>query len=162
MPTITLHFSESLVRRVVKAFWWRTVGPLYLLVMALLSLYLGYAVWRGDRSWKVGLAAAVVIFGIAMAVAVYVTHYRGTLARFRRMKIPEAVVELDDERVRVRSDAGASEMPWSTLTEIWRFPDFWLLMISKAQFFTLPTADLNDDTREFILARARAHGVKVS
>lgn len=162
MPTINLHYSESLVRRAIQAFWWRTVGPLYLLVLTFLSLYFGFTIWRGDRSWRVGVIGSVLILAIVFSIALYVVHYRGTMARFRRMKVPEGVARLGDDRLHLSSDAGDLEMPWTGIIEVWRFPDFWLLFMSKAQFFTLPTADLDAEAQEFILAKAKANRIKVA
>lgn len=162
MITIQLHYSESLVRRAIKAFWWRTIGPLFLFTFVLLFAWLGFALWRGDRSWKVGVVGSVLAVGVAFAIALYMVHYRSSMGRFRRMGVPEASIQLGEERLHLRSDAGASEFPWTAITEIWRFPDFWLLFFSKAQFFTLPTADLNAEACEFILAKADANGIKVT
>lgn len=48
------------------------------------------------------------------------------------------------------------------ITEIWQFPDYWLLFFSRAQFITLPLADLDPEAQELILDRAKSHGAKVS
>ncbi len=161
MKSYTFHFSEALVGQAVWAFWRRVTGWRFLVAVALLmSSAIGMLV-LGDRSWVVGLDAAALGLAVAFAVALYVIHYRGSITRFRRMKIPEATFEVGDERFRVTSDVGSSELVWSAVTEIWQFRDFWLLFVSRAQFITLPLADLDSEGRELILSRAKANGAKI-
>jgi hypothetical protein len=42
-------------------------------------------------------------------------------------------------------------MRWSTVKEIWRFPDFWLLLFSKAQFATIPAQCVPMAMQDFVL-----------
>ena len=162
MKEVTLHYSEALLRRAVKAFWWRTTGWLYVIAILLLLFAFGAALWRGDRSWWVGALGTVLGIGIAFAVSIYWVHLRGSLTRFRRMRSPESTFGLGEEGFRVTSDLGTSELAWSTVTEIWRYDDFWLLFFSRAQFITLPAADLDAEAREFILGKAQECGIKVT
>ena len=162
MPPIKLHYSETLVRRAVKAFWWRTTGWSYVLAFLLLLVGFTSLVWSGDRSWWVGLFGTVLGFAVAFGAALYIVHYRASLTRFRRMRAPEGTIELGEDRFRITSDVGSSELLWSVVTELWRFPDFWLLFVSRAQFITLPTANLDPSARAFILAKLQSHAIKVA
>lgn len=161
MIAVKLHYTESLIRRAVKAFWWCATGPLYVLAVLLILVSFCFALARRSFvvGWGVRNGSRVAIL---LAVTVYVVHFRGSLARFRRMRTPEATIELGEERFRLSSDVGASEMPWSTITEIWRYPDYWLVFFSRAQFITLPAADLTADVREFILVKAKSGGATVT
>lgn len=161
MQSVTLRYSEPMIRRAVRAFWWRTTGPAYFVAVLLVLVALCLALARGDYSWWTGMLGSVLALAVVMAASVYVVHLRSSLGRLRRMRTPEATLELDTDRFRVTSDAGMSELPWSVLTEIWCFPEFWLLFVSRAQFLTLPTSDLNDDARALILASAAKCGIKV-
>ena len=162
MPPITLHYSEALVRRAVRSFWWRNTGWGFLLACLGILFGFSYGLWSGDRSWWVGLFGAGLGFVVVMAGTLYFIHARGSLARFRRMRIPEATLELGEERLRMSSDVGTTELVWSTITEVWRFPEFWLVFFSRAQFVTLPTADLDPTAREFILSKTQANGAKLA
>jgi drug/metabolite transporter (DMT)-like permease len=161
MTPIKLHYSEALVRRAVRSFWHRSLGWKY--IAALLILFAGLAsmLWGGDRSWQVGVGGAVLGFGVLFGVVLYLAHYRASLTRFRRMQIPEASLELGDERFRISSDVGSSDLAWSVITEVWRFPEFWLIFVSRGQFITIPTADLDPETREFLIAKINSNGIKV-
>jgi YcxB-like protein len=162
LPPITLHYSEKLVRNAVKAFWWRRTGWGYLFSTALLFAATAYAVWRGNRSWWVPFSGAILVFGILVAAALFIVHYRRSVGNLRRMKTPEALLELDDEHFAIRSDLGSSKLLWNAITEVWRFPTFWLLLLSHAQFLTVPTADLDSTAQEWILTRVSRAGARIS
>jgi hypothetical protein len=81
--TVSLHYSEALLRRAVAASWWRTLGRTYVLACFLLVLALSYLVAMGDRSWWVGLWGTVFGLGVAFGVLLYAVHYRHTIGRFR-------------------------------------------------------------------------------
>lgn len=161
MQPITLHFNEPLLRRAVFAFWWRTTGWAFWICVLAIFVGLCVAISMGDRSWWIGAGGAGLGLMLAAAAMVYVVHIRGSLAKFRRMQKPTGTMELDEEKFRVSSDIGMSEMPWSTVTEIWQYPEFWLVFLSRSQFFTLPTADIDEGSRNFIVERVGAAGGKI-
>jgi YcxB-like protein len=160
MKSITLHYTETFLYRVVRLFWWRKTGVSYFATFTLLAVALGYFWSHGDRSWWVGALAAVLLLGLTVGIAVYVVHHRQTLSRFRRLRTPTATLEMGAERFRLSSDVATSEAAWSTITEVWKFDDFWLLFFSPAQFVTIPLADLDDAARQFLHDRLLAHGAK--
>lgn len=161
MKTITLHYSESLVRRAIWSFWWRLTGWSFVIPVVLLAGAFVSLVVSGDRSWRIGILATVLGLGALVAVAAYVGQMGSAISRFRRMQSPEATLEFGEERFRLSSDVGASELTWSTVAEIWQFRDFWLVFFSRAQFITLPLADLDHEAREMFLSRVCAHGAKI-
>jgi hypothetical protein len=161
MKELKLHYSEALVRRAVRSFWWRVTGWLYVIAILLMLFSFSAALLRGDRSWWVGAIGTALVLGIIFGLTLYLVHIRGSLSRFRRMRIPEATLAYSEEGFRITSDVGSSELAWSAVTELWRFDDFWLLFLSKAQFITLPAADLDAEVRDFMLHKAQACGTKV-
>lgn len=148
MKVFKLQYSEPLIRSAVWAFWRRTTGWRYFTAVALVLASLIHSVSSGDRSWWVGVSASILCLAVVFAIALYIIHYRGAITRLRRMQSPAATFEVGDERFRVTSDVGSSELSWSTITEVWCFPKFWLLFLSRARFITLPLADLESEARE--------------
>jgi len=161
MKPIKLHYSEALVRRAVKAFWFRVTGWRFFIAMAVLVVFLIYFVTTGDRSWLVGVSGSVFTLGLVFAIALYFVHRRASLARFHRIRSPEATFEPGEQSFRITSDVGTTDLAWGTITEVWRFTEFWLVFFSRAQFITLPVADLDSEAREFILSRFKSNGIKV-
>ncbi|MBI3546090.1 MAG: YcxB family protein [Gammaproteobacteria bacterium] len=162
MESVTLKYSESFIKRAVRSYWWKTIGPIFPVVTSLLAAFVIYQVIDGDRSWFVGVLGATVIIAIAVMAASYFVHLSRSLSRLRRMKDPVAILELEEKKFRVVSDVGASEMQWSLIKEIWRFEHAWLLLFSGGEFMTLPTEGLSEQSREFITERAKANGAKIA
>jgi hypothetical protein len=154
----TLNFNETLLCQAVLSFWWRVVGFRFLIVLALISMALGYHLYHGDRSWLVGVLAAIIFIAAVFLVALYRIHYRNGLIKLRAMGLPQATFSASESSFTFESGAGSSTMPWSSVTEIWQFEQYWLMLFSKAQFVTLPLADISPEFRASILERVRASG----
>lgn len=155
---VKLHYTEALVRSAIAAFWWRTVGWKFVIAALAVAGSVGYLLLAGDRSWFVGALGAVLGLALVLVTALYLVHLRGSLGRFGRMKAKEATLVAESDKLVLSSDVGSSELQWSTVGDVWRFERFWLLFFSRAQFVTLPVADLDAGTQEFIVERVRSHG----
>ena len=157
MNEAKLHYSEPLLREAVRSFFFRAVicgfGPLFFIACGLLVVCLAYLLWLGDRGWAVGAFATGLAFLGIFFLIIYLAHRRNTLGRFRQMRSPEATLAYDDERFTLTSELGSATMPWSSITEVWRFPRFWLLLFSRSQFVTLPLDSLDEHTKDFIMQK---------
>ena len=157
----TLTYTEPLLRQAVRGFWWRSVGLGYLVAMVLLAVVMLVLWLQGDRSWFIGVMGSVLLLGILVMAALYVSHYRNTLGKFRAMGPATATMQMDEASFTVASSLGSATLAWTAVVELWQFPDVWLLMYSKAQFSTLPLANLSPDMQSFILQHLQAAGAKV-
>ena len=153
-----LRYSESMVRLSVRAYWWRTTGWRFFITLLLISIGFGYLLISGDRGWYMGFLGAVLFIGIAMSIAVYVVHFNNGMAKLRAMGEPVATLRVSDSEISFESGAGSGSLPWRAITEVWKLPHIWLLMMSKAQFVTLPLDGVDEVVRDFILDRVRAAG----
>lgn len=158
----TLNYNESLIRETVFAFWRKSFGPIFFITLIAVSFGLAVLVQRGDRSWLVGALATSLALVIAFLIGIYVVHYRNSLNKFHRMGRPQATFLVEDASFTLTSGIGSSTMEWSIVKEVWRFPSFWLLLFSKAQFVTLPLADMSREMQEFTLQKIRSAGGKVT
>lgn len=158
----TLHYTEALVTRAVGVYWRRAVGIGGVLAAAAAIAMLCWLLARGDRSWLVGLMGTAVLLGLVMPIAVYVVHYRNSMRRFRAMGQPTGELVADDAGITISSDVGSSTVRWELVKEVWCSDTVWLLLFSRAQFATLPLADLSAELRAYVLDRVRAAGGKVS
>lgn len=157
----TLRYTETLITQAVRLYWRRTVGLGFLVAVVLMFAFLIWLLVEGDRSWIIGLVAAVVLLGVIMPVAVYVAHYRNSIGKFREMSQPVAELVADQNGLTMSSDRGSSSLKWELVKEVWRYDTLWLLLFSKAQFVTLPLADLPDPMQAFMLERVQAAGGKI-
>lgn len=162
MHQTTLHYNKPLVLQAVRGFWWRVVGFRFLGALALVAVGLIVSLCNGDRSWVVGVLGSVLVFSIAFVVALYVVHYRNALYKLNALSSQQATLEASETSLSLSSAAGTATLPWSAVSEVWRFKTCWLLVLSKSQFVTLPLASLPPELAEFVLSRVRASGGKVS
>lgn len=156
----TLEYSLPLLREAVAGFWWRSVGVGMLIALAVCAGMLAFLLAQGDRSWVVGLLGASTVMGAAISLAIYVVHYRNAVQKFRDMGVPRATFKASVDSFTVSSDVATSTLPWSAITQVWKFKNCWLLLFSKAQFMTFPLASVSQDLQSFVLARVAAAGGK--
>lgn len=161
MEIIKLEYTEAFVKRSVRSYWWKQVGTFLLATIAAMAILLFYLLQNGDRSWLVGLLAAIVALSIAVLTASYLVHLRRALLRLSRMKKPEATLELTENRFCVASDVGKSEFEWSIIKQVWKFEEVWLLFFSAGEFMTLPTNDIPERHKEFIIRNLKESGAKI-
>ncbi|MGJ7902329.1 YcxB family protein [Lysobacter sp. 1R34A] len=161
MHSLTLNYTEPLLRQAVLGFWRRVVGLRFLIVFALNAVALGVLLANRDGSWLTGLMAATFALGLGFMTMLYLVHYRNSLRKLKAMRKPQASLVLTEKNFSLSADSGSSTLPWSAVTEVWKFETCWLLLFSKAQFVTLPLSDVPADARNFILEHVVAAGGKV-
>jgi YcxB-like protein len=137
------------------------VGGFYLLVLFAMSLGVAALVSQGDRSWLMGLMGMAIGMGYLMLLCLYVIHLKNSMAKLRDMGSPNATFRADEQSFTLESGIGTSTLQWSTVKELWKFQNVWLLMFTKAHFSTLPVANLPADLQAFILERVQLAGGKI-
>lgn len=161
MDRIELTYSKPLIARTIRAYWFQQVGlalPIVTLAMAALAVYL---LQSGDRSWLLGAVSVAVVLSVSMMIAIYLVQLRRSLAKFESMGERRAVLIMGVDKLRIESNAGASELPWSSITRARQYDDFWLLYLDSAVFFTIPTAGLDDSEMESVNRRISASGARI-
>ncbi len=158
----TLIYSESLLRQAVFAFWRRSVGLGFILMLAVLAAILVGIIALGAPLWLIVTLAVILAIAAGIAAALYVGYYRNSLRKFRTMEKPQATFCADESSFTMSSDAGTTTLQWSAVKELWQFPSVWLLLYSKTQYSTLPLACLPPETQAFVQERVREAGGKVA
>ena len=154
MLQVDVRYTRSLVVAAVNAFYRRTLlrgfgwSGWASLIVTLIAF--GFLVLRGDRSWVVGFIGGGILIIVLILAGGYIAHYRNTTGRFDRMTKPEARFVFSDEGFTITSDAGTSTLSWASVREVWAFPDYWLILLSKAQFLTLPIEGVSADIKTLI------------
>ncbi|MFC4310355.1 YcxB family protein [Steroidobacter flavus] len=156
-----LQYDASLLREALFGFWWRAITGRLLLALVVCIASFAYFWANGDRSWIVGAFGALLLFSVGMIVAVYFVHSANMNRKLKDMGTPEAIFTASETSFSVVSGAGSSTIPWSSITDVWKLERCWLLLFSKAQFITVPLADVPEEMRAFILQRISAAGGKV-
>lgn len=156
-----LQYDSALLREALFGFWWRTVTGRLLVAIVISCLGFVYFWVNGDRSWLIGAFGSVLLLGVGMIVAVYFVHFANMKRKLKDMGTPEATFTASESSFSVASGAGSSTIPWSTVTDVWKFKRCWLLLFSKAQFITVPLASVPEEMRAFILQRVSVAGGKI-
>ena len=162
MNQIKLTYSKPLIARTVRAYWAQQVG---ILLPAATFAMLAFAIYlynSGDRSWLLGAASVVVVLAVGTMIAIYVVQLRRSLAKLDAMGELSATLTLADDFLRIESGAGASEIPWRSITRSRRYDDFWLLYLDSAVFFTIPAAGLSESDVESISSRIEAPSARAA
>ena len=158
---ITVRYDAKLMRAVVLAYWWRLVGPGYPIVLVFLGGMFAALLMQHNRSWLVGFLAGILLFSVVIPVAVLVAHYRRSMGRLAAMRPPEAQLVLSQDRFSLESKTIRSSVSWSTITRVLCYPHFWLLLVSRSQFITLPLATVPEAAKAFLLERVKAAGGRI-
>ena len=159
MTETKLRYSEPLLREAVRFFVRRSLvrglgfGSLVAICLVMGGVALQIA--NGDRGWFVGAMVSFLVFVCVFLALIYVAHFRNTIGRFREMRNPEATLSLHEAHFTVTSELGSATMPWSSITEIWHHPRFWLILFSRSQFSTLPLDCLSEEARAFITRKTQ-------
>lgn len=157
MHQVDVRYTEPLVRAAVNAFFRRTLqrrfgwSGLAALVVTLLAL--GFLVLGGDRSWVIGFIGACLFFVVLTFAVGYAAHYRNATARLERMSKPEARFTFSDQDFSIASELGTASLAWSSVREVWAFPKFWLILLSRSQFLTLPIEGASEDVLALIRSK---------
>lgn len=162
MDTIKLKYREEKIKETIRAYFIKKIGIGLPLVTVLMTIFIIYRIIQGDRSWYVGLVAGVVVSGFILLVSSYLIHIRRSVSRLRRMKTPEAIMEISPEQFRIKSDVGATEIKWSQLSHVQRFPGAWLLFFAGNDFMTLPLEGLSEESKQLVLSKAESNGAKIT
>ncbi len=158
----TLIYSEPLLKRVALSFWWRVIGIKFLIAIGLTAAGLVVGYRAGDSSWLVGVAATTIFFAVAFMVVLYFMHYRNSMRKFKAMGEPHAEFVLTEDSFTLTSGAGSATLPWSSITELWKFQEYWLIFFSKSTFSTLPTTNLSPEIQRFLSERIEKAGGKIT
>jgi hypothetical protein len=113
-------------------------------------------VQSGDRTWSVGVLGTALLFALLFLAVLYVVHLRQALRKLRALRDAVATFVAEDGSFTMTSDVGSSTFVWSTVHDVWKFKQYWLLLFSRAQFVTLPLADIPADMQAYVLERVRA------
>jgi hypothetical protein len=145
---------EGILRYWFQRLGWGTLG--WLLVVSASAAYLlttsptAWGYWVGVAG--VGAEVALVLVFLLMPLQMW---------RQARERATTWTWTLEEEGLSLASSLGTSQIPWHTIDGLRRSPRLWLFLYQKT-FFLIPTAVLDSEARDFIVAQLQRHKVKVS
>ena len=159
---ITIRYSDKLIRSAARQFLIRYVRRDF--VLATVAAFFSIGLWLlFEVDWK--MPFGLLLLALALILIVFTSGFRYTqlsLTKFRSLKDPTSLWRFTPEYISAKTELGSSEFRWEVVTEIWRYPEFWLLHFGHAGYSVLPVAALSEELQSFIVAELRRHGGKIS
>lgn len=152
----TIQYDEQVLRQAVATFVHRRVmrgmgaSGLFALVFTFAALV--YLNLQGDYSWVSWLLGAVLTLFVLVVIMAWRWRLADVLRKLAAIPSRQAKVLLSAEGIVVSVESGASDLSWSSFTEVWKLPDVWLLFLAPNNFITLPTKDVPPQALDFISA----------
>lgn len=144
------RYTAEMVRDAVQTYVCRRLvieqKGMWVATLAMTAL-LAWMLWNGQRDWSTGVVGAVVALPFLFLIAGWRAHSVNTVGRFARMKDPVAEIAYDEETLSFASDLGRAQVPWSSLTEVWQRPGYWMIFSAKNQFNILPDVGMPEGLR---------------
>jgi hypothetical protein len=143
-------YGESLLRDAVRAYVLQRFvveqKRLWLLSGLMLALA-GYFAWKGQPPWTIALAASGALMAPALTALGWWVHLSNTLGALKQLRSPRASIGFRDDALELASDVGSGELPWSSLTEIWERPGYWMIFTGKNRFNVIPMSGASESVR---------------
>jgi hypothetical protein len=158
---IQARYTEAIVKRATMRFWIRYTGWRGIAALLVLAAIFTCLLVNGDSSWYVPVLGTVFAFGVVIGCTSYVVTCRRALATLRRMAEPIATIDFSDAGISTQSDLGRCDLAWRGITQVWTFPEAWLVFVAKGSYFTIPTESLTEEIQQFIRQKMREHSGKV-
>ncbi len=139
-------------RRYVLRVWRRQFFFPTFLAIALL----GYALFGSPPlALRTVILVSTVLIPV-LFVGGYFARLKQSLSLFGKLDDGKVRFTFDDAGVTTESALGKSTLVWSLFTELWEFPDEFLLLYLNGQFVTLPKSHVGDAVVSQIRARLSA------
>ncbi|HYT94329.1 MAG TPA: YcxB family protein [Gemmataceae bacterium] len=160
---VAVHYSEGIVRQAARCFLARFIRRDAIIGGGAALLALG--AWLGfgfDWPYAAALAGSGFVL-VAVVVFVGLAYVRAAVGKFRAMRDPTVLWRFGDESLGTTSELGTVELKWEVVSEVWRFPDVWLLFFGSSGwgYSTLPTTSVSPELQEYILSRVTTHGGRI-
>ncbi|KAI1692863.1 ycxB-like protein [Ditylenchus destructor] len=153
---IVVTYTEEIVRDAVRTYVWRrgVLGnkALWALELAMVVFYV-WLLGSGADGSLAGVVGVVVLLPPGLVAVMWLAHYRNTVGKFRRMPSRQGKFTFTEDHLEVASELGSAKIPWSSITEIWQKPNYWMLFMGLNQFMTLPLISVEPTDLAFLQSK---------
>ena len=154
-------YDREIIAEAARHFSLRSIRWDGFVVFLVLVGLLGYWIASGDRSWWVGALGAITVLGAVVGIATFVVPYRRSVARFERMPSRTGEFVFSERGIVTIADLGRQEFSWRLVDRVWIYPHLWMILLRDANYMTLPTPNLNEETRAFITDQVKRNGGRI-
>jgi hypothetical protein len=117
----------------------------------------------GAQTWYVWIEVGIVIACTIAIVAAFVVPYRQTMSNFDRLDNKTSEFAFNANNWVAKSELGESTLAWSTIETLSRESRVWLIKLRGLgnAVITLPVAQMDEATREFLVDQVKRAGGRV-
>jgi hypothetical protein len=149
--------KKAMVRQLRRMQRWY-IWVVYAWIVILFALHLVVS----PRHWMTLVLGAGVLIPAIMVISMYLTVVRQARLQTTKFGEYEVLYRTTEQGLEYESPLASGIYPWHVFEEMRRFGDMWLLCLGRMQSVALPTDALAPEVREFIEAKVRESGGKVT
>ena len=144
-------YTEAMVAEAARVFISRRL-PLRALGVLICAVWAcaGLLAWGGGQGWIVGVLVSIPLLAVGVAGAAWRAQLMQSRARLRRMDPAVASITLGPHGMDVASSLGRAAVPWSTVTEVWVRPGFWMVFTAPNSYNIVPSVSMPRGTLELV------------
>ena len=159
---IQTTYDAPLVKRASFQFWKRKQGSDAVIAPLVFLLVSYFFFIEQHTSWYVGFFLAVSLIYLLTVYAVLYVCRKRSLALFKSMGENTAKWKFTESNISCESGAGKAELNWSSIIQLWKLSEVWLLVYANETYSTLPVVNLNHEVQELIQKKVLEHGGKIT
>lgn len=149
---IHLQYTEALTKKSVLYYCWAMTGNRFVIALILSVLGLAFLLQNDDSS---PMVISVIIFTLIwvpvfLGILYYVTNKRA-LTRFRNLPDGKAMFGMTPDHFSLKVGDASTNLPWTSISRVHQYKDFWIVMLRPRGYFTLPTHNLMPEDKVYIL-----------
>lgn len=156
----TVRYSRESCRISALRYWQRRLGSRYAIELVI-GIGLIVLATQGPYRWlEIAITIAVSVFAL-LGAGLLVLHWRRAILGLEALSPPESTWILTEETVGQRSSLGETAIAWSSLAELWKFEDVWLLIWGRDVYSTIPVAQFPRQARQFVERKVKEAGGRI-
>ena len=158
--TTEMVYNEQILKKSIVSFWKSSIGWSGI---AIIPVMFALVIWFWHEEmviWFYGVSACLFLY-ITVIISLYTVFYQRSIQKYRQMDNPKAVFCARGDTFTFESSLGCSTFKWKVVTEIWKYPDFWLFFYGRNQFNILPQKNFSSDMQAFITKQVTQAGGKI-
>lgn len=150
---IHLTYTEELTKKSVLYYCWTMTGRLFLATFIMLIFGLVYLIQYDGSQMVITLITFTLIWVPAFIGFLYYICRKRALQKFRNLEDGKALFGLSEDHFSLKVGAASTDLPWTAISRVHQYQDFWIVLLRPTGYFTLPTHNLMDEDKRFILSK---------
>lgn len=159
---IQIDYDESLIKKASFQYWKRKHGSDAVIAPLIFILVSYFFFIEKYTNWYAGFFLALSLIYLTTVYAVLFVCRKRSLALFKSMGENTAKWKFTESNISCESGAGKAELNWSSIKQLWRLSEVWLLVYANETYSTLPIANLDSEVKDLIQQKVLEHGGKIT